>query len=204
MHSSQIKEKTVENLFKEWYLQQDRVSNYKLVGQQVKIDIGVIDLLFWSESGGTPIVVEVKRGKAPASVCAQLLGYMHYIERQTRWYEPYSSLYPEDMNVGIPYGIIVAEKLDELTERAVRASNHLSFISYEIEGNTIYFEDHQEDYWREPPEPRGAMKWLTKAIKTRFSDALIATRWQHIDIEGGKTCSQFREISKDDVIEWKR
>lgn len=131
-------EKDIENLFRDWY----RDDNCVLIGQQVRVPTGVIDLLFYDIKWGNPIVVEVKKGKAPKNVLAQLYGYVWYIQDRMNDFcgrKPFHDNLPANSLAGKVVGIILAEDIDDRTKLAINYSHDIRYLKYQVNGNRVKF-----------------------------------------------------------------
>lgn len=131
-------EKDIENLFKGWFAN-DRIV---LVGQQVHVPVGIIDLLFYDKEWARIIVVEVKKGKAPKETLAQIYGYIWCIKnRINERVEAFRNNLPLHSVYCKTVGIIVAEDIDERTQRALYSSEDIYFRRYKVTKNGIKFAD---------------------------------------------------------------
>ena len=113
--------------------------NLLVIGREVQTDFGGrIDLLCLDSSGGL-VVVELKKGKTPREVTAQVLDYAYWVRDLT--YDDIIALSRNYPKIGMPLpeafarhfgdelpdalnenhrSVIVAEEMDESTERIVR------------------------------------------------------------------------------------
>lgn len=130
-------EKEIELAFIAWFKEIDVI---EYLGNQVRIQAGIVDAIFYDKSYGRPIVAEVKRGKAPASVVAQLIAYMNDIHEVVMSSLPYRRPYYRTQEKNIyPQGLIIAADIDEKTVMAVAASHEIDFVQYTINSGKIEF-----------------------------------------------------------------
>lgn len=112
------------------------------IGQQVRIPTGIIDLLFYNDKWGRPVIVEIKKGRTPSSILSQIYGYIWYIQHEINdgcGSKPFHDGLRNDDPSGKPYGIIVAEALDDRTNRAIYYSQEITFRNYVIRNDKFYF-----------------------------------------------------------------
>lgn len=114
------------------------------LGEQVYVGIGYIDFLFFQVPSSQPIVFEVKRGKAPKTALSQLLAYMGVVERCIHRGIPYGEQLPNMEEIGIPYGFLVAESLDDMTARAIKYFHRVIFVQYKKTDRGFTFERHYQ------------------------------------------------------------
>ena len=129
-----------------------------VIGKQVHTDFaGVIDLLCLDSAGDT-VVVELKKGKTPREVAAQVLDYASWVKDLSHeriadiaarhfgdsdvlasaFQERFEKPLPDELNLG-HRSLIVAESMDASTERIVR---YLSSMNVPINVVTIqHFKD---------------------------------------------------------------
>ena len=128
----------------EWFRQQfpdEEKINY--IGEQINVGIGYIDFLYFQTGSANPLVFEVKRGKAPKTALAQLLGYMGALERMMRNGIPYGEQLPlYFMDAGKAQGYLIAESLDDMTDRALDSVWFVGFIQYTRTKSGFTFERH--------------------------------------------------------------
>ena len=132
--------------------------NLLVIGKQVRTDFGgVIDLLCLDDAGDT-VVVELKKGRTPREVTAQALDYASWVRELSRerlakiadkyfgkpdsldsaFQEHFEKSLPDELNLN-HRSLIVAESMDESTERIVR---YLSTLNVPINVATVqHFKD---------------------------------------------------------------
>jgi len=156
-------EKDIENLFRDWY----RDDNCVLIGQQVRVPTGVIDLLFYNIRWGNPIVVEVKKGKAPKNILAQLYGYVWYIQDRINDFggkKPFHDNLPANSIAGKVVGIILAEDIDDKTKLAINYSHDIRYLKYQVKGSRVrFFRSWEHDDYLRPT--RGADPAIERMIE---------------------------------------
>lgn len=124
------------------FIQQANRFDLEILGRQVPIMGGIMDILCWDRSFDKPAIVEVKKGKAPASIYSQLVFYMLGLQYEIQQaIMPINDL-PEEYRTDWPYAYIVAEEIDEMTERALFYSG-MRFIRYILEDGEVYFQEAQ-------------------------------------------------------------
>lgn len=162
----EITEKDIEECFKTWW-ELTYPKEWKLIGQQTDIGIGIIDLLYWNFTWDHPIVVEIKRGKAPKNVLAQLMSYMGHISEaiNTDYKDETQHLQMDPLRA--THGFIVAEELDGQTMRAIKVNRHLDFIKYSLKNNILSF-SHE---WLYPKD-----RWVYEMDVLKFMRKRIADR----------------------------
>jgi RecB family endonuclease NucS len=92
-------------------------SGLTLVGRQVTIDVGRIDILA-EDSQGTRVVIEVKVGEAKDSAIGQIARYLGWYTRTEN--EP-------------PRGIIVAGEFSDAVRYAASAIANLKLVTYQVQ-----------------------------------------------------------------------
>jgi len=133
-------EKDVENAIKNRWTEGNGLI---FIGQQVRVPVGIIDLLFFDDFMNCAVVVEVKKGKAPPSTLAQIYGYINYIHSvitgsglaNVMQYE-----LPQSNIIGRTRGIICAEYIDDMTSRAIYYGEDVSFMPYQATDNGFTFD----------------------------------------------------------------
>ena len=132
--------------------------NLLVIGRQVRTPFGgIIDLLCLDDAGDT-VIVELKKGKTPREVTAQALDYASWVKdlslerireiaagyskRGSSLEDAFRSRFdrplPETLNVN-HRSLIVAEQMDDSTERIVR---YLSDVSVPVNVATVqHFKD---------------------------------------------------------------
>jgi len=91
-------------------------SGLVLVGRQVNIDVGRIDILA-EDSEGTRVVIEIKVGEAKDSAIGQMARYLGWYTRTES--EP-------------PRGIIVAGEFSDAVKYAASAITNLKLVTYQV------------------------------------------------------------------------
>ena len=92
-------------------------SGLVLVGRQVTIDVGRIDILA-EDSQGTRVVIEVKVGDAKDSAIGQIARYLG-------WYAKTESKPPR--------GILIAGEFSDAVQYAANAISNLALVTYSVQ-----------------------------------------------------------------------
>lgn len=151
------KESDVEAAFAGYLSQRPRM---KVIGQQIRLPLGIIDILATSTSDGTvyPVVVEVKKGIIDLSACGQLLGYMGQVDALN--YCAHAEVLLALANeIKHPHcdGILVGSGIDQRAERVVLSMYNIIFCQYTVEDEQFKFIRGADplDYDEESPyDPR--------------------------------------------------
>lgn len=148
-----MKEADIETRLIEWLPSQ----GYEVIGRQVDLHIGRLDVLAWHTEGRFPIVFEVKAGRAPDSTAAQIFGYKHFIENIL----VSKGIYNPDLQEGAEYtrACIVAESLPRMIHR-LWDSRAIDFIWYTVNDDQIEFHVSQYNY-----EPYSSIEEFTPCSK---------------------------------------
>ena len=193
------------------YAYRDMMVNkgFILIGQQVRIPTGVIDLILYDTHWDRPIIVEVKRGRTPASVVSQLYGYMGYVQHHidgARDDEPfYKELSRSDM-AGKPIGIIVAEELDDRTNRAIYYGPDIVFTKYAIKNGKIVFPtglDYSPSDFRNKYIDPALDRLLNLTDKAVRDEKLHTDRRQTLNVGGSYDRILFTDLESNNNIIWK-
>ncbi len=201
-------EKDVENAVKNRWTEGNGLI---FIGQQVRVPVGIIDLLFFDDFMNCAVVVEVKKGKAPPSTLAQIYGYVNYVHSEiTSGGLAYAMQYelPQSNIIGRTRGIICAESIDAMTSRAIYYGQDISFMPYQTTDNGFTFEysteifrDRYSDENRYvDPNINALKKYIGKCI-TR--EAEIIRREAVNNVGGTHKKSRSDSINYFDAI-WKR
>ncbi len=179
-----MREKDIETAFINWL----PTSGYdwEVLGRQVRVGDGIIDVLCYAKEAGTPVVVEVKLGKAPRDVLAQLCVYTEAVDFITGVNGPDRWNVPNHIwDTALAVGCIVAEDLDEMTQRAIKLSR-VRFIRYMINGNNVSFTERPfvppyiGDNLSRP------LVALIRHIKNKYAEEIQKGLCCRIDFEGGR------------------
>lgn len=147
-----LTEKMIEAAFCKWL----PTRGIHVLKRQAMLPVGRLDVVAIGQSSVTPYVVEVKKGKAPASAFTQLMGYVHFLEYAITW-EMSGLCHLESISgLGQPSGILVAESFDEMTLRAWRKGWACNLVTYQFDGLTITFS------WLDEQSVAGDMHGLAK------------------------------------------
>ena len=202
-------EKDVENAIKNRWTQGEGLI---FVGQQVRIPVGIIDLLFFDDYMYCAVIVEVKKGKAPPSTLAQILGYVNYVHIEiTSGGLTYAMQYelPQSNIIGRTRGIICAESIDDKTSRAIYYGDDISFMPYQVtdngftfDYNTNIFADRYDDEQRHIDPSIGKLKTVISKCIEREAEEIRRTS---VNNPGGVYKDGYRrDYSKDYNVIWKR
>lgn len=198
-------EKQLENLFRDWYL--ENCSDTVLVGQQVHVPTGIIDLLYFNTRWAFPTVVELKIGKAPKSVLAQIYSYMWQIQSKIddRQYPIYSSVRRYEFS-GKVRGIIVAETLDKRTMDVVAYSDEVQFIKYNLNGNKLSFDRYPFYLYEKPKghEDPSIAEIVSVTKKRIIKDQLDEEQRRVLNVGGNTGLYLDKDLEVDFNIVWER
>ena len=144
----------LEKRLEKWIFHEPSILDldFVIIGQQVRTDFGgIIDLLGINQEGEL-VIIELKRGKTPRDIVAQVLDYASWVCKLgtqeieeicqstlgkslgKAYKDVYEDSLPERINVSHQI-IIVASELDDSTERIV---NYLS-NEHDLNVNAIFF-----------------------------------------------------------------
>lgn len=135
-------EKHIEAAFKNFLSNED---GYEFIGQQVHVRCGIMDLLYYWEKWNRPVIVEVKRGRAPKNSLAQLSAYMGCVDALISDDLLIAERYYDGRRDGVPLGILVAESYDDMTKRALFNHPDVIYYRYEIRNDEIRFISYVRD-----------------------------------------------------------
>lgn len=130
-----------------------------VIGRQVATGSGPLDILCM-EYGGDLVVVELKRNKTPRQVTAQVIDYASYVDEMTldqlseiylkrtegkenlaqAYQKKFNAKWDEDNVGGNVKMVIVAEEMDDSTERIITYLNE----KYEVLINILFFQVFQD------------------------------------------------------------
>lgn len=114
--------------------------HYQVLGRQVQLPFGVLDVLAWADYGGGPhaTIAEIKAGTIDERACTQLIGYMAQVDWMTELdIEPATPDHPDYKCTGI----LVGSRINAMAMRVVKAFR-ISFCRYSIENESIAFDWH--------------------------------------------------------------
>ena len=167
--------------------------NLLVIGRQVRTDFGgQIDLLCLDSAGDT-VVVELKKGRTPREVTAQVLDYASWVRDlspeqittiaggseslDSAFQERFERPLPDDLNLN-HRSLVVAESIDASTERIVR---YLSNMNVPINVATIqHFKDESERsilaqvYLIEPEEAEAKSQTTSSRVRRETVSGLQA------------------------------
>lgn len=132
-----MKEKDVENAFARWMATRD---NYRVVGQQVRLPLGTLDVLVYAESAVPVVLVaEVKLGTINEKACTQLLGYLQQVKHILGECAFPGGLDEPPIGEFDCLGILVGADINEMTYRVVKTMG-MDFIRYTPTNTGIEFD----------------------------------------------------------------
>lgn len=134
-----MKEADIESALVDWLPSK----GYEVIGRQVELPIGRLDVLAWHTESKRATVFEVKLGKAPDYVSAQLIGYCHFVENILIVKGIYNPALFGEVEYVSKY--VVAESLSEMTSRLAH-THAIEFIKYSVKNGFIEFDEHEYNY----------------------------------------------------------
>lgn len=113
-------EKHLEDFLIQNWNQTELATRYDLIGQQIRTDTGLIDILAISKDKTELLVVELKKGRASDVVVGQVQRYMGDVREE---------LAEENQ---IIKGVIIALEDDKRIRRALAVAPNIDFYRYEV------------------------------------------------------------------------
>ena len=199
LHEIPSNQISLEERLEDWLVSDISVldPNLLVIGRQARTDFAkAIDLLCLDSAGDT-VVVELKKGKTPRDVVAQVLDYASWVRGlspeeiatiadsylknpdslTSAFQERFEKPLPDELNLG-HRSLIVAESMDDSTERIVR---YLSSMNVPINVATIqHFKDRTgrsilaQVYLIEPKEAEAKLQPMSRRTRRYTVNGLQA------------------------------